>query len=672
MKSTRDNLLIYAALIIASILSTLIVLPPSFTNLPELKEGELSPVDVRSPITVRVVDEERMRELREEAVRELPPIVRENPKREEEGLKEAERLYFLSPKEREMVKDVVSSYYKKGIISAVPQGYEKVVVVREGGEKEEKGIDEFIPIGKVKELLKEDLKTLFKDEEKVKRVVNSLRIRPNYTFDERGSQLVWESAKSSVKPSYIELKKGELIIKKGERVDKEKLKKLKVLREMRNLGKSLNKYLSLFLLSLLLFYSVIRLYKIVSPSAFKVKNLLFSFSVITLDIFLIKLFTYLAKLVMQSLNLPIEESLIFVPIVTSVIFAAMFINKKVAVIHAIPVAFISAFSLSKPVFLIIPLVIGSFFSALDSRKFRSREVIYRAAFKGFLLTLCVYLTLYFYFFKGDFRGELWFEPALIFAGAFITALVVSGLSPLIVNIFHFTTDIVYMELINLNHPLLRKLILKAPGTYSHSVMVATLAEAVAEAIGANALLAKAGGLFHDVGKLKNPQAFIENQTSGINIHDKLPPEKSAAILRSHVEYGEELGKKYQLPRKVIDIIKQHHGTKLMKFFYHKAKKSGEKVSEKSFRYPGPKPQFKEAGIVMLADTVEAAIRSFKESGKEIDLDKAIHKLIMETIEDGQLSQSGLSLKDIAIAEKVFKRVLSGIYHSRIEYPEEEK
>ena len=228
-----------------------------------------------------------------------------------------------------------------------------------------------------------------------------------------------------------------------------------------------------------------------------------------------------------------------------------------------------------------------------------------------------------------------------------------------------------MELINLNHPLLRKLVLKAPGTYSHSVMVATLAEAAAEAIGANALLAKAGGLFHDIGKLKNPQAFIENQLDGVNIHDKLPPEKSAAILRSHVEYGEELGRKYKLPEKIIDIIKQHHGTKLMKYFYHKAKELyGDKVDEKVYRYPGPKPQFKESGLVMLADTVEAATRSMKD--KEFDLDSFIHKLIWETVEEGQLNQSGLSLKEIETTEKVFKKVLSGIYHNRIEYPEDDK
>ena len=423
------------------------------------------------------------------------------------------------------------------------------------------------------------------------------------------------------------------------------------------------------MLSIALYFSVVRLYRILSPSAYQLKNLIFSFSVITLDIFFIKFFTFLSKLTVETLNLPINESFIYVPVVTSVIFASMFVNKKVAVIHILPVALLSGFILSRPEFLIIPITVGAIFSAFDSRRFKSREIIYKSAFRGALLTAISQVVLLTYYFGFRITPLLYIEPILTLAGGAITAVAVNGLSPIITNLFNFTTDIVYMELINLNHPLLRKLVLKAPGTYSHSVMVATLAEAAAEAIGANALLAKAGGLFHDIGKLKNPQAFIENQIDGINIHDKLPPEKSAAILRSHVEYGEELGRKYKLPEKVIDIIRQHHGTKLMKYFYYKAKELyGNSVDEKVFRYPGPKPQFKESGLVMLADTVEAATRSMKD--KQFDLDSFIHKLIWETIEEGQLNQSGLSLKEIDTVEKVFKKVLSGIYHNRIEYPDD--
>ncbi len=673
MKEDRKTkLLIYGSLLIASLLSTLFILPLNLINLPSLKVGQESPVNVFSPITVTVVNREKTEELKREAKREILPLYNYNQKAQEEAFKEVEKLNFLNEKQKELVKELINSYYKKGIVSEVPQGYKEIEVV-EGQSREKLKVENLIKESNLRETFKRDLEKLLGNREIAERVSTSIKLKPNLIYSREETERRWKEAESKVKPVVITLKKGELIVRKGEKITPEIEEKLRAIKEAKVKGRGLNKYLSLFLLSLLLYYSVLRMYRILSPSAYEVKNVIFSLSAITLDIFLIKFFTFLSKLIVQSLNLPVESSLIYVPLLSSVIFASMFINKKVAVIHSLPVAFISGFNLSKPFLLTIPLVIGSFFAAFDSRKFKKREVIYRAALKGAGVALTVELLLYYYTFASKFWWNFLIEGFLIGAGALLTAIIVNGLSPLITNLFNFTTDIVYMELINLNHPLLRKLVLKAPGTYSHSVMVATLAEAAAEAIGANALLAKAGGLFHDIGKLKNPQAFIENQMGGVNIHDKLPPEKSAAILRSHVEYGEELGRKYKLPQKVIDIIKQHHGTKLMKYFYHKARELyKDKVDEKTYRYPGPKPQFKESGIIMLADTVEAAVRSMKESGKPLDLEKVIHKLIMDTIEEGQLNQSGLSLKELGIIEKVFKKVLSGIYHNRIEYPEDVK
>ena len=673
MKEDRKTkLLIYGSLLIASLLSTLFILPLNLINLPSLKVGQESPVNVFSPITATVVNREKTEELKRKAKREILPLYKYNQKVQEKAFKEVEKLNFLNEKQKELVKELINSYYKKGIVSEVPQGYKEIEVV-EGQSREKLKVDNLVKEDQLKETFKRDLEKLLGNKEIAERVSNSIKLKPNLTYSREETERRWKEAESKVKPVVITLKKGELIVRKGEKITPEIEEKLKAIKEARVKGKGLNKYLSLFLLSLLLYYSVLRMYRILSPSAYEIKNIIFSLSAITLDIFLIKFFTFLSKLIVQSLNLPVENSLIYVPLFSSVIFASMFINKKVAVIHSLPVAFTSGFNLSKPFLLTIPLVIGSFFAAFDSRKFKKREVIYRAALKGAGIALTVELLLYYYAFGSKFWWNFLIEAFLMGAGALLTAIIVNGLSPLITNLFNFTTDIVYMELINLNHPLLRKLVLKAPGTYSHSVMVATLAEAAAEAIGANALLAKAGGLFHDIGKLKNPQAFIENQMGGVNIHDKLPPEKSAAILRSHVEYGEELGRKYKLPQKVIDIIKQHHGTKLMKYFYHKARELyKDKVDEKTYRYPGPKPQFKESGIIMLADTVEAAVRSMKESGKPLDLEKVIHKLIMDTVEEGQLNQSGLSLKELGIIEKVFKKVLSGIYHNRIEYPEDVK
>jgi len=664
----RFNLIVYALVILSGIVVTLFLLPINLVNIPALKPGEVSPLDVRSPVSIRVINREKTEELKEKARKRILPLYQSNPEVVRKTLREVENLNYLTREEKETVKELLKSYYSRGIISQVPKGYSKVKLISEGKEKTVP-VNTFLTQEEAQKELKKDLQKLIKNRETSEKVYENLKLEPNIVFKEKETEHLWKRAESQVKPVYISLKKGELVVKKGERVTAEEAEKLKALRENYSRGKTFNKYLSLFLLSVALYFSVVRLYRILSPSAYQLKNVLFSFTVIILDIFLIKFFTFLAKLTLETLNLPLNENLIYVPIATSVVFASMFVNKKVAVIHILPVALLSGFILSRPEFLIVPMTVGAIFSAFDSRKLKSREIIYKSAFRGSILTALSQVVLFIYYYGFKPSSLLYLEPALTLAGGVITAVAVNGLSPIITNLFNFTTDIVYMELINLNHPLLRKLVLKAPGTYSHSVMVATLAEAAAEAIGANALLAKAGGLFHDIGKLKNPQAFIENQMDGINIHDKLPPEKSAAILRSHVEYGKELGRKYKLPERVIDIIKQHHGTKLMKYFYHKAKELyGDKVDEKTFRYPGPKPQFKESGLVMLADTVEAATRSMKD--KQFDLDSFIHKLIWETVEESQLNQSGLSLKEIETVEKVFKRVLSGIYHNRIEYPDD--
>lgn len=669
MKEEKKNrLLLYGFVFLCSLAVTIFLLPSTFLWIPTLKPGQISPVDVRSPVSLKVIDREKLEEEKREVREKILPLFKYDASAQKETIRNIENLPFLSQEEKELLKELINSYYKRGILSELPEGYKKIKVLRRG-KTQILEVKNFLTLENLKSEFKRDLLELFKNQETVSKIYQKLKLKPNYIYLKEKTQNLWGKAESKVKPVYITVKRGEIIVKKGERVSETASEKLKLVRHKALEGRSFIRYFSLFLIIIALYYSVLRLYRILSPSMFQEKYLLFSFSVITLDVFLIKFLTFVSKTVFETLNLPLNEGLLYVPVLSSVIFGSIFLNKKVALIHAIPVVLISNFIVSKPQLLIIPLLIASFFTAFDSRKFKSRDVMYVNIAKG-TLALILIQEITFVFLQGfELKLEELIEPVLAVFGALTTSIVVNGLSPVIAKVFNFTTDITYMELINLNHPLLRKLVLRAPGTYNHSVMVATLSEAAAEAIGANALLAKAGGLFHDIGKIKNPQAFAENQTNGVNIHDKLPPEKSAAILRSHVEYGVELGKKYNLPEKVIDIIRQHHGTKLMKFFYHKAKELyGDKVDEKVYRYPGPKPQFKESGIVMLADTVEAATRSMKD--KDYDLGEFIHKLIMETINEGQLDQSGLSLKEIATIEKVFKKILSGVYHSRVEYPEE--
>lgn len=256
-----------------------------------------------------------------------------------------------------------------------------------------------------------------------------------------------------------------------------------------------------------------------------------------------------------------------------------------------------------------------------------------------------------------------------FLNALVGAIIAVGILPVFESLLGFTTDLTLLELSNLNHPLLRRLTLEAPGTYHHSIVIGNLAEAAAEAIGANALLARVGSYFHDIGKMEKPEYFVENQRHIKSKHEKLPPSMSALILESHVKRGKELALQYDLPDSVIDFIEQHHGTTTMSFFYHKAQSqtNAEPVSEEDFRYPGPKPQNRETAIVMLADSVEAVSRTL-EDPKPGRLRTAIKKVIESKFTAGQLEECELTLRDLHLIEESFLKILLGVFHSRIEYP----
>lgn len=234
--------------------------------------------------------------------------------------------------------------------------------------------------------------------------------------------------------------------------------------------------------------------------------------------------------------------------------------------------------------------------------------------------------------------------------------------------FHITSAVRLLELSNPNRPLLKRLLMEAPGTYHHSILVGNLAEAAAEAVDADATLVRVGSLYHDIGKLKRPYFFIENQFAHDNPHDKLAPTLSCLIITSHVKDGLELGKENKLPQPILDIIAQHHGDSLVGFFYHKALEENEEVPEDAFHYDGPRPQSKEVALVCLADSVEAAVRSMKQPtpGR---IEGLVRKIIKDKLNDGQLDQCDLTFQDLDRIAMAFVRVLSGIFHSRVEYPE---
>ncbi len=256
-------------------------------------------------------------------------------------------------------------------------------------------------------------------------------------------------------------------------------------------------------------------------------------------------------------------------------------------------------------------------------------------------------------------------------GALISGVLAAGLVPVAEAIGGYATDIKLLEIASLDRPLLRELSVEAPGTWNHSMVMGQLVEVASDAIGANGILARVGAYYHDIGKIKKPLYFVENQLGKENKHDRLTPSMSALIIKSHVKEGVELAEYHRVPRAIIDFISQHHGTSLIEFFYDKALKDAaedEIVEEASYRYPGPKPQTKEAGILMLADAIEAVSRTLQEPS-HAKIQGLVQKMINKIFASGQLDESHLTLHDLHIIAKSFVRVLNGIFHRRISYSE---
>jgi putative nucleotidyltransferase with HDIG domain len=242
------------------------------------------------------------------------------------------------------------------------------------------------------------------------------------------------------------------------------------------------------------------------------------------------------------------------------------------------------------------------------------------------------------------------------------------------QLFGLTTSLQLLELSRPTHPLLRQLLLKAPGTYHHTLLVSNMAEEAATAIGADALLVRVGSYYHDIGKTLRPYFFIENNTEGVNPHDRLDPYTSARIIISHVSDGVDLARKYRLPEPIIDFIREHHGTTRVEYFYHQACQEQdqiEAVDESQFRYPGPRPQTRETAILMLADTSEAMVRAINPPTRE-EMRDLIRSAVNRRLLSGQLDDSQLTLRDLNVMVDAFTRVLQGIHHPRIRYPGEEQ
>jgi hypothetical protein len=359
-----------------------------------------------------------------------------------------------------------------------------------------------------------------------------------------------------------------------------------------------------------------------------------------------------------------QLSQISFPLAAFTVLMALLVSVRVSVVYTLVMAIFFIFINGFSIVVSLVHIAGGLVSVINIRKIRSRTGFTRVGINIFFAMLVPLAV--FYFFNIMSLAEFEENIAQIAINASFSVLIILALLPLFESLFSRTTNIKLVELSDFNSPLLKRLMEEAPGTYHHSLMTASIAGNAAEAIGENALLARVCAYYHDIGKLKNPEYFIENQNRGKNPHDELSPSMSGLVLVSHVKDGEVLAKQYNIDKVIIDAIKQHHGTSLIQYFYYKALEKDSNVNEQDFRYPGQKPTTKIAAILMIADSVEAISRTLKETsaGK---LKETVEKVINNKFADGQFSDCPITLKDLFEISESITNSLCSIYHARIEY-----
>ncbi len=496
-------------------------------------------------------------------------------------------------------------------------------------------------------------------------------VQPTLTFNNRATLESREKAAASVPPVSEILKQGEMIVREGERVSEGQIIELKSLekiyRQSHVLGNFTGTALVIFIL-LLLAWICVQKYD-VSFLASQKNVTLFVILLLT-QVVLLKMGILFSEVLHETFRgIPLHSFYYVIPFCSASLLAAILLGRSSAVLMAVFSAVLTGLILPNYINFSLIALSGGVLAAIRWKEYRRRTSVLIVAF--ILGLLGAALALGFNMQEG-FGAVIaqWTDVPIALLGGLSNVIIVAGAMPLLESIFKLTTDMRLLELADQNHPLLRKMVVSAPGTYHHSLLVGNLAEEASEAIGANPLLTRVGAYFHDIGKMMKPEYFIENQGRE-NRHDRLKPNMSALILISHVKEGVELARSHQLPREIIDLIRQHHGTSLIQFFYEKAKKqNGDDVTEEFFRYPGPRPQTREAGILMLADMVEASSHSLSDHSLG-RLSALVDRTVQSAFVEGQLDNCSLTLRDLSNIQEAFMRVLVGIHHHRIHYPGQE-
>lgn len=495
-------------------------------------------------------------------------------------------------------------------------------------------------------------------------ILLSATVPASLTLNREATQKRGAAVISTVEPVYYQIQKGELVLRKGERVSREQQIKLQTLynsaSDPMRWGTAAGAFICALLLSVGFF---------VAPSGkpgtpIRRKDMLLISLVLLLFCAGAK-GVYLLGLRMDSVSL-LNAFAVGFPVAGAVGLVAMVFAARRYCTMGLLLSFLCMLMFQADFSFFIYHFMGGMLATWLVTSAQSRQDVVWSVIPLTIGQTLIWLGTA--FLAQTAPSELPVQLAAVAVGSLLSLILLFAVSPVLELTFGYSTRFRLMELMSLEQPLMQELMVTIPGTYHHSLVVANMVEAGAKAIGANSLLCKVAALYHDVGKLSYPEYFIENQFGGPNKHDKLAPSMSALILLSHVKKGTELAERYNLGQEITDIIRQHHGTRLIRFFYQKALNLGEKPRESDFSYPGPRPQTKEAAILMLADSVEASSRTLTDP-TPARIKSHIDAIVKGIFSEGQLDESELTFKDLHYLSENFQRILTGIFHQRIAYPE---
>ena len=597
----------------------------------------------------------------------------------------------FDPRLEEDVTRLAESVFAVGVVSSKPlllSQLQRGIILRSvqsGAESHIRDLLGFLSLDEAKRQLRLRAGILLEEEKRpvLEPVVHLTQaaLQPNITFSLKETEVRKQRAVEAARPVLFQVKKGEMLVREGQRLDAEHILKLEThAKSGLERGVIVTVVGTALMAGLLVWLSAYAAGRYISAFPTGTKDLLFLASCLSLLLVVAKLSMGVAgALTASSLFIGPAAVYCLLPLAAGPMLVSIFFGPASAILFAIVLAVLAAFVVDRQFNLLFYYLIGSLVAIHRVEDARDRTTPLKAGLAVGLVNSAVIIIFTLAIDEPLLSARTGAAVILGFVGGVLSGVITTGLSPVAEWAFDYSTNVKLLELANMEQPLLRELMVQAPGSYHHSLMVGNMVEAAAKSIGANALLARVAAYYHDIGKIKKPLYFVENQAGGDNRHERLAPSMSSLILISHVKDGVELATDHHLGKAIQDIIQQHHGTNVISYFYQKAIDLQEKLKSskggelspvllEDYRYPGPKPQTKEAGLVLLADAVEAASRTVTEP-TAARIQGMVQKITNKIFTDGQLDECELTLKDLNQIAKSFIQILTAIFHQRIDYPE---